>query len=126
MGINGIDLLKGNKTMEDQNLGQDPETAKDTSAAQPVDAAPESVSPATPASDVAEAASGQPDPADDNPETDTDGPADDEVIETDEPEPALTGEDQGDDSETEQPEVSDESLTADPEDTHGAADHPEA
>lgn len=111
--------------MEEQNVGQDPEAGKDTSAAQPVDAAPESASPATPAADVAEAGSGQPEPDEDTPATDTDGPDDNEVIETDDPEPDLTGEDQGDDSETEQPEVSDESLTADPEDTHGAADHPE-
>lgn len=63
-----------------ENAGQDPaaEPQKDESAAQPTDAAPDSAQPATPAPDEAERASGQPEeaqpePTDDNPETDTDG-----------------------------------------------------
>ena|SRR5688572_20768355 len=72
MGIRGIDNLKGDNTMEDQNVGQGPADSeestgsdgagqKDTSAAAPVDAAPDSAQPATPASEEAEAASGQSD-----------------------------------------------------------------
>lgn len=98
------------------NVGQVPadDTQKDTSAAQPVDSAPESAQPATPAPDEAERASGQPD---DN---------EDRQIETPDPEPGITDDDVGDDSEANQPEVSEESLTADTSDGHGAQDHPES
>lgn len=120
--------------MEEQNVGQDTQAdqagEKDTSAAQPTEAAPESAAPATPAPAEAEAASGQePAPGEDTPETDTDGVADEgegEVIETPEQEPDLSDQPAGDDNEITEPERSEESYQADPEDTHGASDHPEA
>ena len=93
---------------------EDPQ--KDTSPAQPVEAGPDSASqaappsesPATPAHEEADRASGQ----------------------TDEPEPEPTNEDQGDDPEADNlpgagEDVSAESVEADPNDTHGANDHPE-
>lgn len=57
-----------------EDTGQDNAGQKDTSAAQPVEAGPESAqqpAPPTPAPEEAEAAS--PDPEEDNPDTDTDG-----------------------------------------------------
>lgn len=100
--------------MENEGRDTPQEPQKDTTPAQPVDAAPESAQPATPAPDEAERASGQSDDGEDR------------QIETPDPEPELTGNDVGDDSEADQPEVSEESLTADPSDGHGAQDHPES
>lgn len=120
--------------MDDQNVGQgqaDRAGEKDTSAAQPTPAAPESAAPATPAPQEAAAASGQEvDSADDNPETDTDGVADegeDEPIETPEQEPELSDNDPGPDNDVDEPtDLPEESLQADPEDRDGANDHPDA
>lgn len=98
---------------------------QDTSAAAPVDAAPgsavpEPATPATPANEEADAASGQP-------QQDT-SDNDDQVVEADarEPGPVSPDSDLGDDSEVNEPERSAESYEADPEDQHGASDHPES
>lgn len=52
---------------------------------------------------------------------------DDQVVEGDAQEPAQTDEDPGDDTDVSQPsDLPEGSLEADPEDQHGASDHPEA
>lgn len=108
---------------------------QDTSEAPPVEQAPgsqtqvpESETPATPAHEEAQAASGQPgDDVDYSQAGDAEPDEDDQLVEGDDPEPAQTDEDPGNDDEVSIPaEAPAESFEADPEDQHGASDHPES
>lgn len=99
--------------MQDEQQGQDV-PQKDTTPAQPTEAAPESA--ATPAHEEIDRVNEQATQDDD-----------DQVVEGDAQEPAQTDEDPGDDTDVSQPaDLPEGSLEADPEDQHGASDHPES
>lgn len=109
MGIEGIEYLKGD-TMESSQQSQPPVEGQQGESASPP---PEQVAP-TPAHEEADRAAGQPD-------------EDDQVVEGDAQEPAQTDTDPGDDAEVSPPaDLPEGSLEADPEDQHGASDHPES
>lgn len=116
MGIRGIENLTGGIMNEQPQESAPPESANaeatEGTPSQPTETTP---APPTPAHEEADKAAPQPD-------------EDDQALEGDAEEPQAISEDVGNDDEATNPPAAlpDESFEADPQDQHGAGDHPES